>query len=575
LRNFKGFEDFTVSFGDFAVLVGPNNAGKSTVIEGLRASARMLRWASRRHGQEMREHRKGLFAAHPLSSESILIQSENLRHEFRDTETWLELRLAGQHALRAVWPSEDSGDSPFFYVAGKDDMPIKQLRHIRDNFPAPYVIPVLGPIETYEPLLTEDHVLQSRMTHLATRHFRNNLLILSTISESDGSTRLDTFYRFAHDWLPAGIELEHPTTRSADKGIEIDLFYREGRVPKELAWAGDGIQAFLQVLLHVFLADEAQTIVLDEPDVLLHPDLQRRVIRLLESMDRQVILATHSPEMVLESPPHAVTWIDRTRKRAVRAPEAAVLDDLRQALGSGVSLRLAQVLRREAVVIVEGDDIKILRILGRIVGRNRLTTESSGLGLLKLEGLDNWPKLEGFSWLADELLEGAVQALVILDRDVRSDSEVSGMKRSLTKAGLSSHVWRSHEIENYLLQPTALARSTGLTETEIGDLLDEACEALKSDTIGLGVKYWSRQGSKKGIDVKDTTVEVVNRVERSWTTRDDRMRLVSGKDLLRYLNKALQVLGLANLTAMGLASRLLPDEIDREIVGVLDMVEEL
>lgn len=575
LYSFKGFQDFTTTFGDFSVLVGPNNAGKSTIIEGLRASAGMLRWAGRRQGQGKRNHKSGLFPSHELSSGSMLTQSENLRHEFRSVETWMELRLAGNHTLRAVWPPDEGDQTPFFYVAGKDDLPITGLRYIRDNFPAPYVIPVLGPVEPYEQLLSEDYVIKSRLTRLATRHFRNNLLIMSRIWESDGGTRLDRFFEFAHSWLPAGIELEPPSTRPADKGTEIDVFYREGRVPKELAWAGDGLQVFLQVLLHVFLSEDAETLVLDEPDVFLHPDLQRRVVRLLEASDRQIILATHSPEIVLESPRTAVTWVDRTRKRAIRAPDDEVFDDLRHALGSGVSLRLAQVLRREAVVIVEGDDARILRLLGRTLGRTRLFTEGKGLGVLSLEGLDNWPKLEGFSWLADELLGGAVHALVILDRDVRSDPEVSRVKAALNKAGMRSHVWKSHELENYLIQESALVRITGLSESDVGQLLDEACETLKTDTIAAGIKYWSEPRSAKGVDIKSVAQDVIIHVEKNWTSRSSRLRLVSGKDLFRHMNRSLQGMKLQALTPIGMARALRATEIDEEIADVLDVIEEI
>ena len=347
LRNFKGFEDFTVTFGDFSVLIGPNNAGKSTIIEGLRAAALMLRLASRRRGTTPREHRSGLFPSHALSTDSVLTQSENLRHEFHQDETWIELKLAGNHYLRAVWPPDEANDPAFFYVAAAGDVPVTSLRYIRENYPPPYIIPVLGPIEHDEPVLTEDYVLQNRATRLATRHFRNHLLILGSSFEDDGTTRLDSFYKFAHEWLPPDIELEHPRTRPGRRGPEIDVDYKEGRGPKELAWAGDGLQVFLQVLLHIYLSDDASTLVLDEPDVFLHPDLQRRIVRLLESAPRQVILATHSPEILLESPTDGVTWVDRTRRHAVRAPSDGVLDDLRTALGSGVSLRLAQVLRRE------------------------------------------------------------------------------------------------------------------------------------------------------------------------------------------------------------------------------------
>ena len=45
LHRFKGFKDFKVSVGDLAVLIGPNNAGKSSVVGALAAAAHMLRVA--------------------------------------------------------------------------------------------------------------------------------------------------------------------------------------------------------------------------------------------------------------------------------------------------------------------------------------------------------------------------------------------------------------------------------------------------------------------------------------------------------------------------------------------------
>lgn len=43
LENFKAFDRFTVHFRDQTVLVGPNNAGKSTLIAALRACAGAVR----------------------------------------------------------------------------------------------------------------------------------------------------------------------------------------------------------------------------------------------------------------------------------------------------------------------------------------------------------------------------------------------------------------------------------------------------------------------------------------------------------------------------------------------------
>jgi predicted ATPase len=61
LRHFKAFSDFSIRFGDQCVLLGPNSAGKSTVIAALRTAAQMMRLA--RHpaaeGIAPRAHARG------------------------------------------------------------------------------------------------------------------------------------------------------------------------------------------------------------------------------------------------------------------------------------------------------------------------------------------------------------------------------------------------------------------------------------------------------------------------------------------------------------------------------------
>ena len=78
--------------------------------------------------------------------------------------------------------------------------------------------------------------------------------------------------------------------------MELDLLYTEPgrRSEKEIVWAGDGIQVWLQLLLHVFRNRHVDVVILDEPDVFLHPDLQRRLVKLLDELPAQTIAATHS-----------------------------------------------------------------------------------------------------------------------------------------------------------------------------------------------------------------------------------------------------------------------------------------
>ena len=114
LRNFKGFESFDLNFRPFTLLVGPNNAGKSTLLSAIRAGASMLALASRRNATANEDFRGETVRVHYLGSAPGGLETENLRHEFQDdVETSLEFVFGGQSRLRAVWPEQDSGRSPF------------------------------------------------------------------------------------------------------------------------------------------------------------------------------------------------------------------------------------------------------------------------------------------------------------------------------------------------------------------------------------------------------------------------------------------------------------------------------
>src|SRR2546429_3340765 len=88
------------------------------------------------------------------------------------------------------------------------------------------------------------------------------------------------------------------------------------------------IQIWLQLLLHVFRLRERDVVVLDEPDVFLHPDLQRRLVRLLDSLPGQTITATHSSEVLVEAAPESVIWVDKWRRNSVSSPDETQLTDL-------------------------------------------------------------------------------------------------------------------------------------------------------------------------------------------------------------------------------------------------------
>jgi hypothetical protein len=512
---------------------------------------------------------------------------ENLRHEFHSVETRVELHFKGGSSLTAVWPApngdedveEDDGyeylpePTPqetygFFYLRRPGGQP-RRPKEVRDVFPEMGVVPILTPIEHKEEVLTKEHVRQNVDGRLASRHFRNHLY---WIEEFVSGGSFEDFSNFCAEWLPE-IEL----TELSQRGNELDVYYKEAgsRVEKEVFWAGDGVQVWLQVLFHLYRLQGARTVVLDEPDVYLRADLQRRLVRLLESRACQTITATHSAEVLGESSPGSVVWIDRARRQSVRAPEAAMLSSLSVALGTQFNLRLARALRTHVALFVEGDDMKVLRNLARTAGAKSVANETA-IAEIPLQGFSHWEEAEAFSWLANDLLEKSVRVVVVLDRDYRDDEAVHAVVERFAKLGVHAHVWRRKELESYLLVPDAIARLSGADPEWARETLAGVAENLKPKVFSRmhAQRFEDERRLRSGVHIVSVTDTFQNEFESLWGA-SDRVALCPAKDVLRATNLALQAKGLKTVSAWSLSRQLRASEIDPEVAGLLDMVEEL
>ncbi len=568
LHGFKAFERFTLQLKGDGYLAGPNNAGKSTLTAALRIAAQMVRIAMRRGPSESFMDGKEQVLGFSFTNAQVGVTDGNLRHEFRELEeARITVRFDAGATLRAVWPPEGSGD-PFFYLQQARSS-INNVRQARDAFPEIGLIPVLAPVDVGEELLTSKYVGENLDGRLASRHFRNQLVLLR---EETGGDDFEAFLNFASPWIPE-MKMRGLTEHIDGKKLILDLYYADAgrRAEKEIVWAGDGMQIWLQLLLHIFRLRERDVIVLDEPDVFLHPDLQRRLVLLLDSLDGQTITATHSAEVLAEAPPESVLWIDKGRRRSVAAPEPGASAGLTSALGSLFSIRLARALRAKSVLFVEGDDAKILRQLASTLGTARVAAEA-GIAVIPLRGFDNWEHVEPFAWMSTGLLDDSVKVVVVLDRDYRADEQCKNVKARLQAVGVRCHVWKRKELESYLLDSSAIARVTGAGEDWVEEALAQAAEELENDVFGQVLAETSKLFRRD--QVSQAAKEGKKRFEERWKNRGERKWTAPPEGVLHGLNRRLGKAGHKTTSFRELARRLEAGEIPSEMIRFLDRIED-
>ena len=248
------------------------------------------------------------------------------------------------------------------------------------------------------------------------------------------------------------IDLSEPAYSPAQPFIVCE--YREpGHVrPLDLANAGSGTLQVLLLLAFLY-ARPATVVLLDEPDAHQHVILQRQVYDLIRRVARerggQVVLATHSEVVLNATEPDRVLGFFGAMPRPLAS--AGERDQLREALKRVTTTDLLLGRDIGAVLYVESEtDEKILREWAR--------------------KLDH-PARKFFDrpfvhWLGGRSVREAkahffamraafpdLRAVCLLDGDNRDEAD-----EETTRAGLVVLRWRRYEIENYLLQPTAIVR---------------------------------------------------------------------------------------------------------------------
>ena len=569
LWNFKAFERFTMTLGASAFLVGPNNAGKSTLIAAARVAAGMLETASRWKATGFRTHDERGARTHLLRADQYGLVTENLRHQFRSAESAVSIRTDTDLILTGVWPAEyDTEPNPYFYLRRSDGRPIVQPSMVRELTGQIGIIPGLYPLNHTEVVLDEKYLRSNFQSRRSSQHARNQLRLIERSGE------FEDFREFVTLWLPEIEELSvttRPGETLADRELDVLVRERGDRMPKELFWVGDGIQIFVQILTHLWRLRSADVMILDEPDLYLHADLQRRLVRLLDSTTAQTITATHSSEMLAEASSESVVWVDKTRRRAVRRPKPASLEDLSTQIGSSFNLRLAAALRARTVVFVEGDDMSIIRELAKTIGADRLAGERN-CAVIEIKGYSNWSQVEPFNWFVSDFLDGSVDVFLLLDRDYRADADISEVRSTLDAIGVHAHVWHRKELESYLLDPSALARVSGTSLSYISSQLELITSDLTEYVLAQFAekRHFSSPSGKRdpARAFRETNTELRPKVvDSEW-----RLHRYPAKRILSALNRTLQEDGHTTVSTKDLARQLrdteIPDEMRNWLIEV-------
>lgn len=359
------------------------------------------------------------------------------------------------------------------------------------------------------------------------------------------------------------------------------MFFQEKQITREVSWAGFGFQIWLQLLTHIIRARNADLIVVDEPEIYLHLDLQRRIVQLLRQAGQRVLLATHSVEILNEVDPSEVLLVDRAYRSARRLQGLPGLERATEVLGSSQNVYLTRLARSRRVLFVEGRD---RRLLARIAAKCDCADlfDTGDLAIISLDGFSEYRRISHAQWVFAEILkEGKIRCAALFDRDYRCSAEIQQVIDEIGSQVQFVHVWSKKEIENYLLVPTALDRvitsrlqrrvESGtlkeMPELDIYGMLTDLTTGMRSDVEAQRqakmLQFFRSDRRDQATLLREHNAES----ELIWKDLGGRLDIVPGKEVLTTMNQHISEKWHISFSAEHLASTLRKEEIDTEIVS--------
>lgn len=465
IRRFKRFDEVEFRLPGHVVLAGPNNTGKTTLLQAIASWGLALDRFKRQN--DFQRH-GGAYTKVPITRQtfsSVPLRTFELLWRERDYKGNVEVEL--QSAAGWTVTMELIADSTEqIYVRPRRDVAPEQVRAA--DLDTVFIPPMTG-LVIDEPVYQRpklDHTLgQARPGEVL-----RNLLVEASLSDSAWPALAGAIQRLF------GYELLVPDAGGAH--ILAEYRQRAGGPRFDVASAGSGFQQVLMLLTFLHTRPAA-VLLLDEPDAHLHVILQDAIygeLRAAAAARRsQLVIATHS-EVIVNAVDPSELFVVLNGPRAL-----ADTEEKRRLISSLGVLSNEDVMLAGAapgvLYLEDYTDLLILREWARVLDHRAaelLTTEL----FWRKTVLQPRPGAAGITARAHydalRLIRADLPGLELIDGDARPEIQAT----PLTGAGLQRMRWRRYEIESYLVHPAAIerfvARQVG------GTAFDAAHQALRA-----------------------------------------------------------------------------------------------
>jgi len=453
IRKFKSIKEESYSFTNFDLLVGPNNSGKSTILQALAI------WQfcvyefhrAKRHGKRGIQVVLPNFTALPVPEFNLLwtekrdrkypIKSGKKRQEYILIEIDVTWRGSNGEAKTFGVKLRYLSPQTVYAIPAKGWKVFHQYERDKVLPRVAYVPPFSGlePIEKWN----DTSILRQQVGKGQPGSILRNLLLL-VMRKKEQEQEQEKDWReissVVQRWF--GIKLKKP---KYEQGVDTQITceYAENKRSYDIIAGGSGFHQTLTLLAFLY-GYKPTTILLDEPDAHLHVNLQREILDYFRQMsseqNMQFLIATHAEELIKGVDANRI--VSLLQQKPIRESSKA---EILGAMADVSNTEINQLRSSPFLIYVEGDtDERILRTWARILNAE------ADIERVCFKNMSGGNK-ENMKENADKHFRSVMQIIPKTKRLMVFDYDNDEAAFHPKEANEALFEWRRKNIENYLL----------------------------------------------------------------------------------------------------------------------------
>jgi predicted ATPase len=490
--NYKSYRATTpiqLSTG-FNVFIGKNNGGKTALLEALSLSTLVNK--PHRHSGIPREQlvqpmssvelivtlapadfRRAFLSADsfffPVPAECDEVHAMALLHEFLQEARSFCLRVHANQGFRALsypfhgmFAGPDTGYTAEFRPnAEKSDFQL--VRFQRNNNDTGYL--AVGKF-----VAQSVYSFRAERLSLATHQYGDtlvlvpnaqNLPVVLNVLQSDHE-RFERFIALVEQVFPS---IRRVSVRPRSGSFEIIVWNADAPAERddlviELAESGTGIGQVLAMLYIIVTSQSPRTIIIDEPNIFLHPGAMRQLVEIMRAdpIGHQYIVTTHSPEIIRATDAKRIYSVERQDEQSyIRPLSSGDIISFRRTLLE-VGARLSDLFGADNILWVEGSTEE--ECFPKIIQARSVETPA-GLAIIAVRATGDFEGRRAHAVAIWEIYNRLstvgtlmpVTLAIILDTEDRSEADIEKAKEI---SGGLMHFLPRRCFENYLIHPPAI-----------------------------------------------------------------------------------------------------------------------